>query len=286
MEVKKIYLSPSSQWGNTYSYKTYNEAQVCGMIARHAAVAIERNGFKAFVGDNVNKGMADRIKESNEWNADIHEPIHSNAFNGKAEGTVVFASTKNAKHHHVIAVYNEVAKVSPGKDRGIKINDGLYEIANANCPTVYVEVEFHDHPNHSKWIVENVMEIGEAIAKGHCEAEGKEYIGPEDKNADAMAIIEEMYIIQLGRKADPAGLKFWTDLLMSEEMTIDQIENALIDSEEGKRRFITELYVFLLDRQPDEQGMKDWMNALSNGVSRTEVYNAFVNSAEYKKLNN
>ena len=283
--MKKIYLSPSSQWGNSYSYGGYNEAQVCGMIAKNAAVALERNGFIVYVGDNVNKGMAERSKESDLLEVDIHEPIHTNAFNKNAEGTVVFASSKNLKHPHVVAVYNEIAALSPGKDRGIKANNGLYEISEPNAPTVYIEVEFHDHPNHSKWIVENVMEIGEAIAKGHCVAEGLEYVGPEDKNADAMAIIEEMYIIQLGRKADPDGLKFWTELLTSKEMTVEQIENALIESKEGKERFITELYMFLLDRKPDADGLENWVNALNDGVSRVEVYNAFINSEEYKSRN-
>ena len=51
--MTKIYLSPSSQWGNTYSYGNYNEAQVCGMIAKHAKVALVRNGYEVKVGDKV-----------------------------------------------------------------------------------------------------------------------------------------------------------------------------------------------------------------------------------------
>lgn len=176
--AKKIYLSPSSQWGNKYSYGGHNEAEICGLIAKHAGEALKRNGFEIIVGDNVNKDMIARVKESDNWGADIHEPIHSNAFNGQAEGTVVFASHKNAGHPHVKAVYEEVAKLSPGEDRGVKPYDGLYEVYEPNCPTVYIEVEFHDNPEHSEWIVDNVKELGEAIARGHCKAEGKEYIGP------------------------------------------------------------------------------------------------------------
>ena len=44
--MKKIYISPSSQWGNPYAYNGYNEAQVCGMISQRAKIHLERNGYE------------------------------------------------------------------------------------------------------------------------------------------------------------------------------------------------------------------------------------------------
>lgn len=175
--MTKIYLSPSSQWGNKYAYGGHNEAEICGLIAKHAGEALKRNGFDVKIG-STNSSMEYRTKESNDWGADIHEPIHTNAFNKKAEGTVAFSYHSTLDNPHVKCVYEEVAKLSPGKDRGIQSYDGLYEINQANGVTVYIEAEFHDHPEHSEWIVDNVKELGEAIARGHCRAEGKEYIGP------------------------------------------------------------------------------------------------------------
>lgn len=176
----KIYLSPSSQWGNPYAYNGYNEAQVCGMISQKAKIHLERNGYEAISGDNVKKDMVARVKESNALKAKIHMPIHTNAFNGKAEGTVVFAFSASVGNKYVKAVYEEIAALSPGKDRGIKANDGLYEVGrDVNAITVYIEVEFHDNPEHSKWIVESVDQIAQAIARGCCKADGKEYIPPK-----------------------------------------------------------------------------------------------------------
>ena len=178
--MTKIYLSPSSQWGNVYSYGNTNEAAVCGTIAKHAYNALVRNGFDVKVGPNdKNSGMDVRVSESNKWGADYHIPIHTNA--GGGQGTVVFASSVSANNAYVKAVYNELAAISPGKDRNVRINDGLYEINSTKAICIYTETEFHDNANLAKWIVENTEEIGEAIARGFCKAEGKDYIGPDSK---------------------------------------------------------------------------------------------------------
>lgn len=175
----KIYLSPSSQFGNLYSYGGYNEAEVCGMIAGTAYAALKRNGYDVKLG-SIYTSMEYRTQESNEWGADYHLPIHTNA--GGGEGTVVFCYSGSRNDKYLKAVYDALAEVSPGKDRGIKANDGLYEVNVANGVTIYTETEFHDDADLAKWIVENVAVIGEAIAKGFCAADEKEYIGPDGEN--------------------------------------------------------------------------------------------------------
>ena len=188
--MTKIYLSPSSQWGNPYSYGNYNEAQVCGLIATHAEAALKRNGYEVKLGDNVNKDMVARTTESNKWGADYHVPIHTNA--GGGEGTVVFCYSGSKNDKYVNVVYEALAAVSPGKDRNVRVNDGLYEINMANGVTIYTETEFHDNANLAKWIVDHVEEIGEAIAKGFCKADGKAYIGKAAPTGD------KMYYVQTG----------------------------------------------------------------------------------------
>ena len=177
--MKKIYISPSSQWENMYAYNGFNEAQVCGMIAQRAKIHLDRNGYDAKVGDNVKKDMVARVKESNEWGADSHDPFHTNAFDGTVAGSVSFTSSKHINNKYAIAIYEEIAALSPGKDRGIKVDNGLYEISEANAPTFYQEFEFHDNPKHSKWIVDSVDALGQAVARGYCKADGKAYIPPE-----------------------------------------------------------------------------------------------------------
>ena len=169
-----VYLSPSSQWGNTYSYGNHNEAEICGLIADHAYNSFVQNGISCIRGDNVNKDMVARVSESKENNCKVHICIHTNAGGGK--GTTAFSKSSTLNNKYVVAIYNEVAKLTPTTDRGIKPYDGLYEVANVNL-CVYLEVEFHDSYTYAKWITENVKNIGEAIVKGYCVAEGKPYKG-------------------------------------------------------------------------------------------------------------
>lgn len=186
--MTKIYLSPSSQWGNKYSFGGYNEAQVCGLIAEAAYKALKRCGFDVKLGSN-NGTMQSRTAESNAWGADYHVPIHTNA--GGGQGTVFFCYSGSTNDKCLKAVYNEIAALSPGKDRGIKANDGLYEVNSATGITIYIESEFHDNENLAKWIVENVEPLGEAIARGFCNATGIKYVGKPD-------ITGKLYRVQVG----------------------------------------------------------------------------------------
>lgn len=79
--AKKIYLSPSNQVSNSYAYGNTNEMVQCNRIAEAARVALKRCGFdvkKAPQGQNMNTS----INESNNWGADLHIPVHTNAGGG------------------------------------------------------------------------------------------------------------------------------------------------------------------------------------------------------------
>ena len=97
---KKIYLSPSNQINNLYAVGNTNECEQCNRIAEYAKIALERCGFevkKAQKGQNINTS----IKESNNLGADLHIPIHTNAFNAQTlGGTLVMiysSATENKK---------------------------------------------------------------------------------------------------------------------------------------------------------------------------------------------
>lgn len=171
---KKIYLSPSNQSGNMYAYGNTNEMEQCNRIADAAKTALERCGFtvkKAPKGQDMNKS----INESNSWGADLHLPIHTNAGGGAGTMCMVYTkATENMKYANPI--YKAVQAVTPGKtEYGIREYPELSELANTNCIAVYTEVDFHDNKDIAKWIIENVRTIGEAFAKGVCQAFGVTY---------------------------------------------------------------------------------------------------------------
>lgn len=174
---KKIYLSPSNQDGNLYAYGNTNEMEQCNRIADAAKAALERCGFEV---KKAPKGQAMRtsIAESNAWGADLHIPIHTNA--GGGQGTVVFVYNKNTTNMKFAEpIYREVQAVTPGGiDYGIQENPGLAELNSTNAIAVYVEADFHDNKEIAKWLIENPRTVGEAIAKGVCEAYSVNYVAP------------------------------------------------------------------------------------------------------------
>lgn len=171
---KKVYLSPSDQTKNYYVYGNTTEAIQCGKIAEACRKALVRCGVEVMVGQYDT--MTNRCKASDTFGADLHVPIHTNAYNGKVGGTRVFCYNKTGEGYKAArAVFNVLAPVTPGTSESISVNANLFEVRVPAAPTVYVECDFHDVPKIAKWIIENTTVIGEAIAHGICNYFGIKY---------------------------------------------------------------------------------------------------------------
>lgn len=139
----------------------------CDKIAAAAAKALKRCGFDVMVAKSGTL-MQTRCPESDKFGADIHMPIHTNAFNGKyTGGTRVFCLNSNGRKA-AEAVKSALGAISPGKDDSVSYKTDLYEINVPKALSVYVECEFHDTVTGSDWIRKNTVAIGEAICKGMC----------------------------------------------------------------------------------------------------------------------
>lgn len=196
---KKIYLSPSNQDGNLYAYGNTNECDQCNRIADAAKTALERCGFTV---KKAPKGqeMRTSINESNSWGADLHIPIHTNAANGKCGGTLVFVYSDSAENmKYAKPIYEAVQAVSPGTTNyGVRVDSGWAEVNSTNAIAVYIEVDFHDNPPIAKWLIENPKTVGEAIAKGVCEAYGVKYVAPSFQPVKS----DVFYRVQVGAYND------------------------------------------------------------------------------------
>lgn len=188
---KKIYLSPSDQFDNVYAYGNTNEAVQCRRIADALEQALKRCGF--LVRNNKTDGMEARCEESDAWGADLHVPIHTNAFNKSVTGTRIFCySDKGEGNKASKAIFNALAPVSPGESENVSVNSSLYEVRFPNAPTAYIEVDFHDVPAVAKWIIENVEQIGESICKGICNYFDVKYV------EKPQPVVEPLYRVQVG----------------------------------------------------------------------------------------
>ena len=189
MMAKKVYLSPSNQNKNTYAYGNTTEDVQCGKIAVACKSALERNGIEVKIGQYDT--MQNRCIESNNFGADLHVPIHTNAYNGKVIGTRVFCINNRGECYNAAKeIFSELAPFTPGKSDALQINTSLYELRVPKAPSVYVECEFHDSVNAAKWIIGHTTEIGETIAKGICKYFGIEFDAP--KSASTLKSIDEI----------------------------------------------------------------------------------------------
>ena len=123
--------------------------------------------------------MANRVAESNRFKADLHVPIHTNAFNGTVTGTRMFCFSRSGEGMKACkAIFARLAPITPGSSESIQVID-YDEIVYTNAPAAYVECEFHDNAEAAKWIVEHTGDIGEAIAQGICDYFGVTFKAPE-----------------------------------------------------------------------------------------------------------
>lgn len=192
----KIYLSPSDQTSNAYAYGNTTEAIQCRKIADALEVALKRCGFE--VKNNKTSSMYDRVAESNRWGANLHIPLHTNAYNGKVSGTRIYTYDSSGKGYQCAKkVFAKLSPVTPGTSESVSTAD-FYEIMYANAPTVYIESEFHDVPSVAKWIIEHINDIAEAICVGICEHFGVKYVAPVVPKTEPKPTTNTIYRVQVG----------------------------------------------------------------------------------------
>ena len=104
------------------------------------------------------------------------------------------------------------------------------------------------------------------------------------------ASVARLYLAELGRAPDAAGLWYWTSQLDSGTATLADEASALANSSEFTARFgnlddagfVSALYQNALGRTADQAGLTAWSNALAAGDSRGSVVIGFSESAEFK----
>lgn len=179
----KVYISPSNQPLNKYNGVNTNERDNCREIAKKLKIALEKCGITVKIGLNG----SDNIAESNAWGADLHLPLHTNAFNKKARGAMVLVYSKdkeNLKFANPIFKHLKSVVLKQDSTRGITVRQDLKEINSTKAVTAYIEIDFHDVKTVAKWLVNKHDVIVAAITKGICEGANIEY----PQKSDALKI--------------------------------------------------------------------------------------------------
>ena len=102
--------------------------------------------------------------------------------------------------------------------------------------------------------------------------------------------VDRLYVIALGRSSDPVGRADWIAAITERGNTGADAARGFLYSDEFLNKQVTNedfvriLYRTFFDREPDTDGFNAWVNALSNGASKQDVIEGFINSTEWANL--
>lgn len=190
----KIYISPSDQTENPYAGLDTNEAAVNQAIGEALEAALLRCGLEAKCNRTVSISQA--VAASNDWGADWHICLHTNAFNGSVAGTRLFHSGSDIPAAACRAVMNRLAPITPGSSDNITAWPELFEVRAVGGWTVYIESGFHDNAEEAAWLASHTTEVAEAICHGLCDHLGVSYTAGQ-----AQAGPGRLYRVQIGAYA-------------------------------------------------------------------------------------
>ena len=182
--MSRVYLSPSVQEFNPY-LSGGNEEYYMNLIADAIEPYLKASGIE-FIRNNPNETLSQAIKNSNEYNTDLHLAIHSNAapeeLAGKLQGTDIYYNTNSYYGKEMAKILMDNFKdIYPNADK-VKIvpTTILAELRRTAAPAVLIETAYHDNPEDEKWIKENIDLIGRTIAQSITEYFGVPFVTPMD----------------------------------------------------------------------------------------------------------
>lgn len=157
----KVYLSPANHDGKNKGCYSVNEDKHSRRFAVEAAAQLRKKGHSVRIGSKAYKA---NTLESNNWNAKVHVPIHSNGGPGlrncfgpmpaKWGGTeVYYASMKFSETYYLAKrIHTTVSPASPGTSDKLEKRTNLWELNATNASAVYLEVERHTWNRGAKWL--------------------------------------------------------------------------------------------------------------------------------------
>ena len=111
---------------------------------------------------SVKQSLVQRVNIANSARVDVFVSIHFNAFNGRANGTEIFATSEKGRQF-AKPVLNEIVKFGYF-NRGVKNGSHLYVVRNTDMPAILVECCFIDSQKDMN--LYNGEAMANAIVKG------------------------------------------------------------------------------------------------------------------------
>ena len=181
---KKVMIDPGHAPGNVNRGPTgYYEYQGMWKLSNYLKEELTKRGVQADLTrtENQDPSLSERGKKSKGYDMFISE--HSNAFNGKARGVVVFYSLQRPGDKvHAQALSKVISTLMNNPDRGAATREypnkpgvDYYGViraaASAGCPHIFlVESGFHDNPQDEAWLKQdsNLKKLAQTQADVIC----------------------------------------------------------------------------------------------------------------------
>ncbi len=113
---------------------------------------------------------------------------------------------------------------------------------------------------------------------------------PMDQNEGITMFVCRCYDKALGRKGDTAGINNWCKILLTKQMTPEEVAKGFIFSSEMNNKklsnaeFVKVCYRVFLGREYDQGGLNSWVSQLNSGKTRESVFYGFSGSGEFKAI--
>lgn len=167
--AKKVYLSPSDhgQGANACLHDGCYEDKHTRPIAEVCAKYLKQHGVEVMIG-KANMSLGERCAQSDNFDADLHVPIHTNAWDKDTRYLMFMFYADTERHRKLFdAVRKPVEEVYPGNKSSVfAVRTDLYEVKMPDAMTLYCELGFHTNKKDCDEFIHNSEMVGKALAKG------------------------------------------------------------------------------------------------------------------------
>lgn len=169
---EKVFLSPSdhgigqNKCLHADCYEDKHTRPIAEVCARH----LKNSGIEVMIG-KADQSLYDRCRDSNLFGADLHVPIHTNAWSDPEMRYLMFMFYADKEKYRKVfnAVAPELEAVYPGHGKSkFAVRTDLAEITQPAAVSLYCELGFHTNRTDCDEFIHNPEVVGKALAKGIC----------------------------------------------------------------------------------------------------------------------
>ena len=130
---------------------------------------LSRPDESTVLGTSNATSVTSRVREANQWGADIFVSIHTNAsVNPSANGSEVLIYSRESERAYMLAedILRNLTEVTGLRSRGIVERPGLYVLRRTAMPAVLVELGFITNPSDAELMADSPRLFALGIYRG------------------------------------------------------------------------------------------------------------------------